>query len=83
MINVLCRDGVRAKVQIVPYLGIEQGYVIFGWRMSPDRNPALLDDGPDVWDVDGSWSEDHKPHPFDIQTATTLSSSQVTNLVHG
>lgn len=64
--NVICRDGIRARVQLVPYLGVGGGDVFFGWRDVPGINPKSLDDGPDIWDIDGFWLGIRVPHSFDI-----------------
>lgn len=70
--NVTCRDGVPAKVQLVKYLGVDGGDVFFGWRSVPGVNLATLDDGPDIWDIDGFWLGIRVPHDFDIEVGTIM-----------
>lgn len=70
--NVMCRDGVPARVQLVPYLGAEGGEVFLGWRYVPGINPKSLDDGPDIWDMDGFWLGIRVPHDFDIEVGSIM-----------
>lgn len=70
VMNVICRDGIPAKVMLVPYLGVDGGDVFFGWRYVPGINPKSLDDGPDIWDIDGFWTGIRVPHPFDISVGS-------------
>lgn len=70
--NVVCRDGIMAKVMAVPYLGVEGGVIFFGWRDVPGIPKDSIDQGPDIWDLDGFWLGIRVPHDFDIEIGTIM-----------
>lgn len=70
VIQVVCRDGIPATVQRCPYQGTNGGEVYFGKRHNPalaefDRD-GMANESGDIWNLEGFWSMDRMPHPFDI-----------------
>lgn len=67
---VECRDGVKARVQRVPYEGAGGGEVLFGRRMNPHMpafdEAGMRNESGDIWRLDGYWRENATRHPFDL-----------------
>lgn len=68
--NVVCRDGVHARVQRVPYEGVQGGLVLFGKRFPPGLPQfdadGMANESGDLWNLDGFWKTKAAPHRFDI-----------------
>lgn len=66
----MCRDGIAARVQRVPYEGDGGGTITFGHRLHPVMprydGSGNRNEGPDIWYQDGHWLESMQQHPFDI-----------------
>lgn len=65
VLNVVCRDGIPARVQLVAYEGAGGGQVFFGWRNVPGLKEHDID-GPDIWNLAGCWYNQKQPHDFDL-----------------
>jgi hypothetical protein len=84
--EALCRDGVPARVQKVPYAGKEKGWVLFGKRLT--TGPAEYDNGGmrneagDLWYRFGWWRENATPHPFDLVQLQAVGLTELTTLQH-
>jgi len=70
VIQVVCRDGIPARVQRVPYQGLMDVEVYFGKRFPPNLPPfdrdGLANESGDLWTLDGFWNMVSCPHDFDI-----------------
>jgi hypothetical protein len=70
VIQVVCRDGVHARVQRVPYEGTGGGEVYFGRRLNPKLHEfdgdGMRNEAADLWNLEGFWRQTRLPHPFDI-----------------
>ncbi len=68
--QVMCRDGIMARVQRVAYQGLMECEVYFGKRFPPDLAPfdrdGMANESGDLWTLDGFWNMVSCPHPFDI-----------------
>ena len=60
-IGAICRDGIGARIQKVPYAGKSGEFVFCGSRAAGEKN-----EGPDIWTLAGAWAYDGRPHPFDL-----------------
>lgn len=81
MIQVVCRDGVTARIQRVPYQGLMECDVFFGKRFHPtvplfDKDGQSNESG-DLWTLDGFWNMFGCPHPFDIVKGLDLHQSPI------
>jgi hypothetical protein len=70
VIQVVCRDGVLARVQRIPYAGKEGGQVYFGYRIIPGvpshDSTGMRNESGDLWSLAGRWVDSTVDHAFDI-----------------
>lgn len=70
VIQVVCRDGVPARVQRVKYEGTQGGECFFGYRIPPGLatfdHDGMRNESGDLWSLAGKWVNSMVNHPFDI-----------------
>lgn len=79
VLNVICRDGVPARVQKVAYEGQEGGECFFGYRLHPDLptfdGDGMRNESGDLWSLAGRWVNSMVDHPFDLVARVTPKNS--------